>query len=476
MELEEETCYHALKTHDPRFDGAFFVGVSSTGIYCRSVCTAKTPKPENCTFYPSAAAAERNGYRPCMRCRPELAPGNARVDSTARLANAALSRIEDGVLSEGGIPRLAGELGISDRHLRRVVQSEFGVSPIELAQTQRLLLAKRLLTDSDISVTDAAFASGFASLRRFNALFREEYRMSPTDLRRGHHAGGSTDALVCRLAYRPPLDWDSLLEFLKARALKGVEAVDGDTYRRTVCIKDARGWLAVRPGAHANTLLVEISRNLTRVLAPVLSRVKRLFDLSAEPMQIAERLSPLSDAHPGLRVPGAFNGFEIAVRAIIGQQVSVRGATTLAGRYAAAFGERIETPFEDLTHLTPKAIAVAEADPCVLESLGITPSRCRAILALAGAVREGTLKLRPGADTEAIIARLMALPGVGEWTAQYIAMRALAWPDAFPHTDLCLFKALNEHNPARVLEIAEQWRPWRAYATVHIWKTLEEAK
>lgn len=476
MELERDTCYHALKTHDSRFDGVFYVGVSSTGIYCRSVCTAKTPKPENCTFYPSAAAAERSGYRPCMRCRPELAPGSARVDSVARLAGAALSRIEDGVLSEGGIADLASELGISDRHLRRVVQSEFGVSPIELAQTQRLLLAKRLLTDSTLPVTDVAFASGFASLRRFNALFRERYRLSPTDLRKRRAPDASPGVLACRLGYRPPLDWESLLGFLAARAMKGVEAVDGETYRRTVAVKGRRGWLSVRPDAHANNLRVEVSLNLTPVLSPVLSRVKRLFDLSAEPVQIAERLSPLADTHPGLRVPGAFNGFEIAVRAILGQQVSVRGATTLAGRFAAAFGEPISTPFEDLTLLTPTPGSVAAGDPCALEALGIIPSRCRAIVALAQAVYDGTIKLRPGADAEAAIARLKELPGVGEWTAQYVAMRALAWPDAFPHADLCVYKALGESNPARVLEIAEQWRPWRAYATMHLWKSLEEAK
>ncbi|HEY3413997.1 MAG TPA: DNA-3-methyladenine glycosylase 2 [Armatimonadota bacterium] len=474
MEFDPDTCYHALRTHDPRFDGAFFVGVSSTGIYCRTVCTAKTPKRENCTFYPSAAAAEQAGHRPCLRCRPELAPGNARIDAVSRLAGAALSRIEDGALTEGGVTALAAEMGVSDRHLRRAIQLEFGVSPIALAQTQRLLLAKRLLTDTALPVTDVAFASGFSSLRRFNALFAERYRMRPSDLRRGHAAAHTADTLGFKLAYRPPMEWDAMLRFLSARALRGVEAVEGRTYRRTASFGKHRGWLSVAPSPSGFTLRVDVSPSLAPVLPRTLAAVKRLFDLAAEPCRIAERLSQLSDAKPGLRVPGAFKGFEVAVRAIVGQQISVAGATTLAGRLAATLGEPIETPFADLTRVSPTPRQILSAGADALTAVGITPARARTIVALADTVDRGGIRLKPGGDVEETVARLMAVPGIGEWTAQYIAMRALSWPDAFPHTDLGVRKALHEDDPKRILELAESWRPWRAYATMHLWSSLEE--
>lgn len=474
MKLETDICYRALQTHDPRFDGVFFVGVATTGIYCRTVCTARTPRRENCTFYTSAAGAERAGYRPCLRCRPELAPGNARVDAVGRLAAVAANRIEEGALSDQSLDDLADELGVTGRHLRRVVQTEFGVSPIELAQTQRLLLAKRLLTDTDLPVTEIAFASGFASLRRFNALFKERYRLSPTDLRKGRLAGVPAETLVCEVAYRPPLDWPSLLTFLAGRGSCSVEAVEGNTYRRTVVQGHTRGWLTVTPTVGKNTLRIELSAGLARVLLPTLTGVKRLFDLSADPVPIAAHLGALAADHPGLRVPGAFDGFEVAVRAILGQQISVRAATTLAGRLATGLGEPLETPFPDLTHTWPTAERIASAEPETLIALGITGARSRTILALARALNEGTLSLRPGADVEATLDRLQQLPGIGPWTAQYIAMRVLSWPDAFPHSDLALLKALGETDPKRVLQRAEAWRPWRSYAAIHLWKSVEE--
>jgi AraC family transcriptional regulator of adaptative response / DNA-3-methyladenine glycosylase II len=473
MNLESETCYQALLTRDARFDGAFFVGVATTGIYCRTVCPARTPRRERCTFYPSAAAAERAGYRPCRRCRPELAPGNARVDAVGRLAVAAASRIEDGVLAEGSVGELAAALGVSDRHLRRVVRSEFGVSPIALAQTQRLLLAKRLLTDTELPITEIAFASGFASLRRFHALFRERYRLNPMELRRERGAISTPETLRCELAYRPPLDGEALLSFLAGRLCRGVEAVDGHGYWRTVAFGKHRGWIAVEPSPLRPPLRVEISASLVPVLLPTLARVKRLFDLAAEPRQIAAHLGPLAAARPGLRVPGAFDGFEIAVRTILGQQVSVRAATTLAGRFAAALGEPIATPFPTLTHLSPTPEQVAAARPETLIACGILAVRARSILALAHAVADGQIVLDPSADVAATIAHLKALPGIGEWTAQVIAMRALSWPDAFPHTDLGITRALGEKNPTRVLQLAAPWRPWRAYATMHLWLPKE---
>jgi AraC family transcriptional regulator, regulatory protein of adaptative response / DNA-3-methyladenine glycosylase II len=473
MKLDAEVCYQAVLTRDARFDGAFFVGVATTGIYCRPVCPARTPRRASCTFYPSAAAAERAGYRPCLRCRPELAPGNARIDAVGRLAAAAASRIEDGTLTEGSVGDLAAELGISDRHLRRVIESEFGVSPIELAQTQRLLLAKRLLTDTSLPVTEVAFASGFSSLRRFNALFKERYRLNPTDLRKARATALPAATLLCEVAYRPPLDWAALLEFLAARAVRGVEMIDGDRYLRTVAIGRQCGWIAVEPSPKKHALRVELSASLVPALLPALARVKRLFDLAAEPRQIATHLGPLAAARPGMRVPGAVDGFELAARAILGQQISVRAATTLAGRFAAAFGEPIQTPFERLTHLAPTAERVAGANGAELARLGVVMARAGSLLALAKAVAERKLLLEPGADVAETMGRLKEVPGIGEWTAQYVAMRALTWPDAFPHTDLGIARALGGRDPQRVLAIAEAWRPWRSYAAMHLWKSLE---
>lgn len=475
--LDADACYQAILTHDARFDGAFFVGVATTGIYCRTICPAKTPRQDRCTFYPSAAAAERAGYRPCLRCRPELAPGSARVDAVGRLAARALSRIEDGALTETDVEGLAGEMGISGRHLRRVLLHEFGVTAIELAQTQRLLLAKRLLTDTDLPVTEIAFASGFSSLRRFNALFQERYRLAPTALRKARHANAAPrETLVCEVAYRPPLEWETLRDYVASRGYRGAETALGGRYMRTVALGKHRGWIAVAPPENARrfTLRVEVSATLAPALPAVLARVKRLFDVAAEPRRIAEHLGPLALAHPGLRVPGAFDGFEVALRCVLGQRISVRAATTLAGRFADVFGEPFETPFPELNRLAPSPARIAAAAPEEIAALGVPLGRANAILALARAAAEESLLLEPGADVDETTARLKELPGIGEWTAQYTAMRALAWPDAFPHTDLGIHKALGETNPKRVLEIAEAWRPWRAYAVMHLWKSLEE--
>ena len=474
--LDVDACYHALRTHDSRFDGAFFTGVASTGIYCRPVCTARIPKRENCTFYSSAAAAEAAGFRPCLRCRPELAPGRAKVDAAGRLATLAAARIEGGALAEADMATLAAGMGVSDRHLRRVMQSEFGVSPIELAQTQRLLLAKQLLTDTNLSATEVALASGFASLRRFNALFQERYRLTPTALRRQRKIPlerMATESIVCEIGFRPPFDFAFFLDFLRGRTVRGVEEVTEDSYRRTLAVAGKTGWLTVSLSKTRPALRVETSASLLPVLAPVLARVKRVFDVAADPAQIAERLGPLAEANPGLRVPGAFDGFEASLRAILGQQISVKAAATLAGRFAAAFGEPIGTPFSNLTHLAPTVARIAPATPEAITALGVVGARARTILALAQAVAEKRILLEPTADAEAIIAKLQELPGIGPWTAHYIALRALGWPDAFPHTDLGIMKALNETKPKRILEIAEAWRPWRGYAVMHLWSSLD---
>ncbi|MBL8033196.1 MAG: DNA-3-methyladenine glycosylase 2 [Leptospiraceae bacterium] len=473
--LNADTCYRAVVSRDARFDGAFFIAVSSTRIYCRTVCRVKTPLRKNCTFYPTAAAAEAAGYRPCLRCRPELAPGNSSMDAVSRLARLAMQRIEAGALSDASIAELADEFGVTDRHLRRVLVHELGVSPVEIAQTRRLHLAKQLLTDTTMPVTDIAYASGFASVRRFNALFKERYRLKPGALRQKKHIAHGADLLRCPLSYRPPLDWPSLLAFLAARAVQGVEMVHGDTYARTVAIDNHRGVVTVANAPEKNQLIVSLSPSLLPALVPVLFSLRRLFDLDADPAVIAAHLGKLAAARPGLRVPGAFDGFEIAVRAILGQQISVKAATTLSGRIAAAFGENIDTDFLGLTHIHPTAEKIAHAGVGAMAHLGVIRARAQAIHALAEAVHTGTLSLAPSVDVAAHMERLKQLPGIGEWTAQYIAMRTLAWPDAFPHTDLAVMKALRTRDTGKVLGLAEAWRPWRSYAAMHLWMGADTA-
>jgi AraC family transcriptional regulator of adaptative response / DNA-3-methyladenine glycosylase II len=480
MILDPRICYRALKARDARFDGRFFVAVSSTRIYCRPVCTVKPPRRENCRFFPSAAAAEASGYRPCLRCRPELAPGNASVDATTRLAQAAASMMEDGTLDQERLDTLAARLGITDRHLRRAFGAEFGVSPVEFAQTQRLLLAKRLLTDTALPVTEVAFASGFGSVRRFNALFRQRYRLRPGQLRIQRHgsvpAAAAVDVHQFELSFRPPFAWSAVCVFLAARSITGVEAVADGRYLRTVRVlsdgKEHAGWITVEMSSRKPALRVAVSSSLAKTLPPVLSRVKALMDLACHPAEVAQALGALARPRPGLRVPGAFDGFEMAVRAILGQQVSVAAASTLAGRFAATFGDPIATPFDSLTTLFPTATRVATLSPGRIARLGMPGARGRAVVLLAHAVADGRLVLMPHADVGATLEGLRALPGIGEWTAQYIAMRALSWPDAFPHPDLGVMKALGETVPRRALATAEAWRPWRAYAVMHLWQSL----
>ena len=469
-------CYRALRAHDARFDGRFFVGVATTGIYCRPVCTARTPREENCRFFPSAAAAEAGGFRPCLRCRPELAPGFAGVDANRRLARAAARAIEDSPDTEEGLPGLAERLGVTDRHLRRVFREELGVSPVAYAQTQRLLLAKHLLTDTQLPVLDVALASGFSSLRRFNDLFRTRYRMTPGDLRRSAPVRGPADRLDFELAFRPPYDWDAMRQFLARRAVPGVEAVDARRYLRTIDLGagGAAGWIAVARSPRRAALKVALSASLARAVPTVLARVKHLFDLSCRPDEVDGALGEFARGRPGLRLPGAADGFEVAVRAILGQQVTVRAATTLAGRFAKRFGTPMDTPFPALALACPRPAAIAAVEPGDIAALGIIASRARAIVALARAVESGALALEPDADVTATVALLESLPGVGPWTAQYIAMRALAWPDAFPHPDVAVIKALGL-KPAAALREAERWRPWRSYAVLHLWKSLEDA-
>ena len=476
MELDHERCYRALSTRDARFDGLFFVGVTTTGIYCRPVCSARTPRSDRCQFYASAAAAEHAGFRPCLRCRPELAPGHSPIDSVGRVARAAAARIEAGALNQGGsLEDLAEEFGLSSRQLRRVVQSELGVSPVRLAQTHRLLLAKQLLTETRLPIIKVAFASGFESLRRFNALFLEHYRMPPTRFRREAEPVSEGEPLRLRLGYRAPLAWDHLMRFFAGRSLDGVERVSGDSYARTVAIGPHRGWFAVDPISGKDALEVEFSESLTPALAPLLAKVRHLFDLNARPDVIAEHLGsdpvlgPSLLKNPGLRVPGSFSGFDQAWRAILGQRISVRAATTVARRLTTLFGEPIETPFPELDRLSPSPEQLADAGLDQLASTGMGPLRARSIQALARAIADGKLRLEPGADPDATMARLKEFQGIGEWTAQVIAMRSLAWPDASAEADVGLLQGLGVASPARLRALAEAWRPWRSYAAMHAW-------
>ena len=478
MTLTPTQCYQAILTRDSRFDGRFFVAVRSTRIYCRPICRVKTPMQKNCTFYSHAAAAEAAGYRPCKRCRPELAPGNSPMEISSQLARATAFHIGQDFLADHSLADLAGKLGITDRQMRRVFHDEFGVAPVEFWQTQRLLLAKQLLTDSNMPITSVALASGFSSVRRFNTLLKTRYRMTPTELRKTQrpHAPEQFPDFSFRLSYRPPLDWNKLLAFLAQRAIPHVESVRDGAYVRTVRVerrdKTFTGFIEVRNDAAARVLTVKLSKTLMPACAAVLERVKRLFDLDADPAIIDRALGKLAAKSPGLRLPGCFDSFEMAVRAVLGQQVSVAGARTLAGRIAQRFGTPMKTPDPALTHLFPSPRRIASACVSDIAKLGIIGARARTLIALARAIAGGELSLEPGHRVEATLNQLRKIPGIGEWTAQYIAMRALAWPDAFPHTDLGVRKALSMAAPARVLELAEKWRPWRAYAVLHLWNSL----
>jgi AraC family transcriptional regulator of adaptative response / DNA-3-methyladenine glycosylase II len=480
MTQDPAALYSAFLSHDPRFDGVFYVGVTSTGIYCRPVCTARTPKEANCRFFDSAEAAEKASFRPCLRCRPELAPGNAPVDDAHRIANLVAYRIEEGMLDNGdGLEEVAAKFGWSSRQIRRIVQKQLGVSPIELVLTRRLLLAKQLLTETTLPMSEVAFASGFSSLRRFNDAFSRSYGIPPTRLRKAA-AGDVTDvtpgdSFTLQLTYRPPFDWKGLLAFLRARALKGVEHVDDDAYLRTVGLGEHSGWIRVTNSPAKRVLLVELTRSLMPVLPSLLGRLRSVFDLSARPDIISAHLTldpllgDIVERNPGMRVPGAFDGFELAVRAILGQQITVKGATVLAGRFVAAFGDAISTPHDTLTNLAPTPARVAALDVGDIASLGIIRTRAASIIALATEIASGRLTLDAGADPESTMKQLIALPGVGAWTAHYIAMRALRWPDAFPKEDVVLRNRLGGVTAREAEEMSQPWRPWRSYATLHLW-------
>lgn len=487
MLLDRESCNRAVESADARFDGVFFVGVTTTSIYCRPICPARRTLRKNRRYFSSAAAAERSGYRPCLRCRPELAPGRARVDAVPRLAEAAARRIAAGALNGQGLDELAQELGVSGRQLRRAMQQEFGVSPIELAQTHRLLLAKQLLTETPLSMARVADASGFQSVRRFNALFRDRYRLNPESLRRRangsrHEPERSEPNLRLTLAYRPPLAWKALLGFLGPRATPGVERVADGTWSRIVRDEGRTGVIRIYEPAASSTaarhdvIVLEADAALAPSLMALCSRIKHLFDLVAEPNAIELHLRragfpAIARSTRGLRVPGAWDGFELAVRTILGQQVSVAGASTLMGRLVARFGEPLPMPVDGFTHLTPSAERLADAGAKAIRQIGLPLSRAETIHQVSRRVAEGTLRIAPEADAKAFISSLLEIRGVGGWTAEYIAMRALHWPDAFPASDLVLRRAAGDLTTAQLKRVSESWRPWRSYAAMHLWNS-----
>lgn len=475
MELDHDACYAALRARDTRFDGVFFVGVRTTGIYCRPVCPARTPGRARCDFFTTRAAAERAGYRACLRCRPELAPGHALIDAPGRLVARALAAIEAGALQEASVETLAASLGVSGRHLRRAMERTLGVGPLEAATSRRIALAKQLIQDTSLSLAEIAFAAGFGSVRRFNAAFAERFGRAPGTLRRSAPADAR---LTLRLDYRPPLDWQGLLTFLGARAIPGVEALRGDTYSRVVCLEGHVYAIHARPEPGSSALRVDVEGRPGGGVMALVAALRRLFDLDASPQAIAADLAgdpalgPRVRARPGLRVPGAIDPFELTVRALLGQQVSVRAATTLASRLVDRFGAPAPglDPASGLVRVFPRATALAAADPPTIAAIGLPEGRARAIHALAVAVAEGSLVLDPvAADREEISARLAALPGFGPWTVGYVRMRALADPDVFLPGDLALRRALGGVTPTRARARGEALRPWRSYALLHLW-------
>jgi AraC family transcriptional regulator of adaptative response / DNA-3-methyladenine glycosylase II len=479
MSMDTTHCYTALASRDARFDGRFFTGVVTTGVYCRPVCPAPTPKPENCRFFPSAAAAEQAGFRPCLRCHPESSPGTPAWQGAAALVSRALRLIAAGALDGAGVDSLAERLGVGARHLRRLFTRHLGASPVAVAQTRRIQVAKQLLDETRLPVIRVAEAAGFQSLRRFNTAVRNTYGRPPRDLRRQAETGAAAApaSLDLTLAYRPPLHWAAMVDYLKARAIPGVEVVTRASYQRSFLADNLSGVLEVQPDEGRNALRLRFPAKFAHHVTAFVVLVRQIFDLEADPAVIETdlardpALAALIARRPGLRVPGAWNGFELAVRAILGQQVTVRAASTMAGRIARILGYPVWEPTPDgPQRLFPKPSLLADAD---LTVLGLTRERAGTIRRLARAVCDGELRLDPVAGPAEVADRLRRIRGIGDWTVQYILMRVVREPDAFPAADLGLRRAAAsgpDPLPARrLLERAETWRPWRAYAAMHLW-------
>lgn len=487
-------CYAALRSRDRRFDGVFFTGVRTTGIYCRPVCPTRAPKAENCLFFDEPTAAAAAGFRPCLRCRPELSPARGRL-ADEPLPAQLLRFLRERALQGQGVSDIARAAGYSERQFRRVLVEAYGVGPTDVVQNERLLFAKRLLHDTRLSLSAVALASGFRSVRRFNATFRERLRLTPGQVRgdRNRPAGWrigreSPSPLALTLTYRPPFAWTEMLAWLGARVTRGVDWVFPDgRYGRTFCAGGHEGWMIARNDSVRAQIVVELAASLSPVIGVIQTRWRQLLDLDAHWGLVADSLgadpclSPLLALHPGLRVPGAFDVFETAVRIVLGQQVTVAAATTLAGRVAQRFGRPSTTPFPELNRQSITPETLRRVEPSELCGLGMTRQRAETLRNLAVFAATGGLNFPPGASFSHVRETLMSLPGVGPWTAEYIALRALRFPDAFPADDLGLRQALalgRGERPSRVdvARRAEAWRPWRAYAAALLWQSLIPAK
>lgn len=482
--LDRSALDRARFSRDPRFDGKFFIAVTSTGIYCRPVCPSPTSKNSNVRYYATAAAAAEAGFRPCLRCRPEAAPGTPAWLGTSAVVRRALRLIHDGALDEASVDALATRVGVGPRHLHRLFVQHVGASPVAVAQTRRLHFAKRLLDETALPITQIALAAGFGSLRRFNDAFLSTYRRPPRELRKrrgGGLAAEGGDEVILRLAFRPPYDWVQVRDFLATRAVPGVERVDARGYARTVWSEGGHAIVCVRALEGEDALELRVRGATPAALFQLSSAARRTFDLSADPARITlafksdPLIAPLVKQRPGLRIPGAWDPFECAVRAVLGQQVSVAAARTLAERLVARAGQPINAGADRLTHLFPSPAALATAD---LDGLGLTGARVGALHALAHAVIEGAVDF--AAPTDEVTTALARLPGFGDWTAQYVALRALGEPDAFPSADLVLRRVAAAGGAplsARELqERAEAWRPWRGYAVLHLWRAAGDAR
>jgi AraC family transcriptional regulator of adaptative response / DNA-3-methyladenine glycosylase II len=476
--LDWRICSRARLSRDPRFDGKFFIGVRGSRVYCRSICPAPTAKEKNCRYFPTAAAAAEAGYRPCLRCRPEASPGTPAWLGTSNTVSRALRLIGESGLENGGVEGLAERLGVGSRHLRRLFLQHLGATPSAVANTRRLHFAKKLIDETTLPMSHIASASGFGCVRRFNAAIRSTYHRTPTQIRRLARPATTSiqNQYSFSLRFRPPYRWDRLLAFLAPRATPGVEAVEAGAYRRSIVLNNQAGFFEVRFDEAHNALKVCIQFGDPCALFFIIERIRRMFDLGADPQTIVARLktdpalATRVEAEPGLRVPGCWSGFELAVRAILGQQVTVKGATTLAGRLVHAFGK----PFSGavgLTRLFPAPEVLAEAN---LATIGLPRARAETIRALARAVSHKEIVFDGVVNSEPLLQRLTAIPGIGTWTAQYVAMRALGEPDAFPSADLGLLRALRLTSPRELEVRAEAWRPWRAYAAIYLWSVPGE--
>jgi AraC family transcriptional regulator of adaptative response / DNA-3-methyladenine glycosylase II len=487
-----ERCYRAVQSRDTRFDGWFFGAVTSTGIYCRPSCPARTPKREHMRFFATAAAAQLAGFRACKRCRPDASPGSPEWNRRADLVGRAMRLIADGVVDREGVAGLARQLHYSERHLHRQLVAEVGAGPIALARAQRAQTARILVETTDVPISQIAFASGFASIRQFNDTIRAVFAVTPTQLRdrartagarrrsgSGAEAAATTSAgtIALRLPFRAPLDTDPLLDFLTARAVNGIESVDGGTYRRSLQLPFGAAVVALTPAP--DHVACHLRLDDLRDLPAAVERCRRLLDLDADPVAVDTFLAadpllePLVRKHPGLRVPGHVDGFEVLVRAIVGQQVSVAGARTVLGRIVDALGEPLPAPEGDVVTRFPAAEVLAEAPD---EALPMPATRAATIRRAAAAVAAGDLAVGPGVDRDELRARLVAIPGIGGWTADYVALRALGDPDVFLPSDLGVRRALEAlggpREARRAERRAEAWRPWRSYALTHLWTTL----